>query len=708
MNAHRIRLDPTTLAVAPGREATCTVHVTNLGDVVDAFDVQVLGPAAAWTVIEPAAVSLFPGKEGAVRLSFRPPQGAGVPAGPMPFGVRVMSRDAGMATSVVEEGSLEIGTYRAMAADLAPRTSHGIFSGRHRVRLTNGGNAPATVRLSGSDAEQALDIDFRPAAVQVPSGATAEATVKARCRNLAFAGEARQWSFTVVAEAEDTPPVELPGVMMQRPLLGRLTRRVVALGAIVLVGLAIYNVKGADIRSAATAALNANRAGSAATPGPSGGAVPPGGASPAAATSPSAGASATPNGRPSGVGGPVTGPAPVVVAAACAGNGTGTSSPAGLAPIPGLSATFDNGAVARTALVQLSANLGVDVDAEVRVAYSVDGQPAQENAFGPANLANHQQYFETRDVSAVIPLGPGSHTIVPNWRVSGVAGKAATADKRCLTVRSVLSSPSPTSQVVAGAACASSAISTTSTAGAAAIPGLAVSVNGGGATRQAIVEVSANLGIDVDAEVRLAYSVDGQPAQENAYGPANLANPQQYYEARDATAVIPLGPGAHTITAFWRVSGAAGKTAHMDRRCLTVEAFAPGAAGGPALAATCPGGAAAVSAPAAAAPMPAMAVTIDNGPNSRPVVVEVTANLGIDPDAELRLAYSVDGLPAQENAYGPANLANHQEYFETRSATAVIPLGPGAHSITAYWRVSGAAGKTAHLDKRCLTAESLG
>src|SRR5256885_1819818 len=121
MNAHRIRLDPTTIAAAPGKQAAATVHITNLGDVVDAVD------------------------------------------------------------------------------------------------------APTTARLSGSDAEQALDLEFAPAAVSVRPGGTAIATLRARCRNLAFAGEARQWSFKVAVDAEDTAAVELPGVLMQRPLLGRAT-----------------------------------------------------------------------------------------------------------------------------------------------------------------------------------------------------------------------------------------------------------------------------------------------------------------------------------------------------------------------------------------------------------------------------------------------------------------------------------------------------
>jgi len=74
MNAHRVRLEPAQLAVEPGADATCTVRIWNTGDVVDAYAVEVLGPAAAWTDVEPATVSLFPGSNGVALLTFRPPR----------------------------------------------------------------------------------------------------------------------------------------------------------------------------------------------------------------------------------------------------------------------------------------------------------------------------------------------------------------------------------------------------------------------------------------------------------------------------------------------------------------------------------------------------------------------------------------------------------------------------------------------------------
>jgi hypothetical protein len=108
----------------------------------------------------------------------------------------------------------------------------------------------------------------------------------------------------------------------------------------------------------------------------------------------------------------------------------------GYRPISGLTISVDNGNKAHAALVQVSADMGVDADAEVRVAYSVDNGPPREDFYGPGNLANHQQYYEGRAVIAVIPLPAGAHTITPFWRISGAAGKNAFVDSRCMTVQS--------------------------------------------------------------------------------------------------------------------------------------------------------------------------------------------------------------------------------------------------------------------------------
>lgn len=103
------------------------------------------------------------------------------------------------------------------------------------------------------------------------------------------------------------------------------------------------------------------------------------------------------------------------------------------------------------------------------------------------------------------------------------------------------------------------------------------------------------------------------------------------------------------------------------------------------------------------APIAGMTVTVNNGTAARFVVLQFSADANVDAAAEIRLGYTVDGGPI--TFFGPQNLANHSEYWETRNNTSVARIAAGIHTIKAYWRVSGAAGKAAVMDDRCLTAE---
>ena len=82
-----VALGTTTLEVVPGEEAVLTANVRNTGPVVDQVSFDVVGPAAAWSVIEPPVLNLYPGDTGQVRVHFRPPRKSEPGAGPVPFGL---------------------------------------------------------------------------------------------------------------------------------------------------------------------------------------------------------------------------------------------------------------------------------------------------------------------------------------------------------------------------------------------------------------------------------------------------------------------------------------------------------------------------------------------------------------------------------------------------------------------------------------------
>lgn len=100
-------------------------------------------------------------------------------------------------------------------------------------------------------------------------------------------------------------------------------------------------------------------------------------------------------------------------------------------------------------------------------------------------------------------------------------------------------------------------------------------------------------------------------------------------------------------------------------------------------------------------------VSIDNGKYAHRVIAQLATDLGVDTLAEVRVGYSIDGGAVQEKVYGPANLANHTEFWQTRSTMAVIPLKAGAHTVTPYWRISGTTGKKGYFENGCFTVEGV-
>jgi len=103
-------------------------------------------------------------------------------------------------------------------------------------------------------------------------------------------------------------------------------------------------------------------------------------------------------------------------------------------------------------------------------------------------------------------------------------------------------------------------------------------------------------------------------------------------------------------------------------------------------------------------PLGTLKVGVNKCQKASNALVQLSADICVDDQAEVRIAYGVDaGAPV---GYGPANFADHQQYCETRSTTAIVPVPAGLHSITPYWRVSGAAGKSATFYNGCLSAES--
>ncbi|GGU56840.1 COG1470 family protein [Lentzea flava] len=211
-------LSTSDLAVAPGGDVTCQVMVRNAGELVDQFTVDVVGDAASWSHAEPPVVNLNPGESAPVLIRFAPPRDAGVYAGAVPFGVRVISREDPHG-SVVEEGVVTVGAFTDVAAELVPAKAEGGRKAKYEVAVDNVGNAPALLRLRAVDPEDELDFRLDRSEISLPPGTTAFVRLQAKPRRTFLRGEPKRHPFQVEITPEQGDPLLAQGTMVQRQLL---------------------------------------------------------------------------------------------------------------------------------------------------------------------------------------------------------------------------------------------------------------------------------------------------------------------------------------------------------------------------------------------------------------------------------------------------------------------------------------------------------
>lgn len=86
------------------------------------------------------------------------------------------------------------------------------------------------------------------------------------------------------------------------------------------------------------------------------------------------------------------------------------------------------------------------------------------------------------------------------------------------------------------------------------------------------------------------------------------------------------------------------------------------------------------------------------------LLVTVSVDANVSSGAELRIGYRYNGGQISENFFGPANLANHSEFQENRTITAVVAHNGAGFHFDPHIRVNGANGKSATIGARCVTA----
>jgi len=239
-----LALRTTRLLVEPGSQTSTAATVRNPGTIVEQYELSVLGAGAGWTEVVPQLLSLAPGAQADVQLVFRPPLRSSTPAGQVPFGLRVVSREDPERCDVAE-GDLTVGAIIDLDAQLVPEAPRGAFSGRYRVVFRNGGSVPLDLRLTVEEPEKTLGFALAPEELEVAPAEEGEAFLKVRARSPFPLGAPRTRAFTLAYQQEggrpdgDVRPGILTGSFEQRPILSRLVT-MVALVVVLVAGAIIF------------------------------------------------------------------------------------------------------------------------------------------------------------------------------------------------------------------------------------------------------------------------------------------------------------------------------------------------------------------------------------------------------------------------------------------------------------------------------------
>ena len=229
-----VHLEPLIVPLTPGDHATIQVRVRNTGTVVDQFSLGVVGDAEDWSTIDPPTPSLFPGAEASAAITFSPPRSSAIPAGPMPFGVRVESKED-PAASRVEEGTLELAPFSEVSAELVPRTSRGSTGATHDLAVDNRGNVALDAALTAIDPDQLLAFDLQPPAVLAEPGAAMFAKIRVKPRQTFWRGPSVARPFQLQVGVPDGAPLTIDGTLLQTAILPPWTVRAAVIALMLLV-----------------------------------------------------------------------------------------------------------------------------------------------------------------------------------------------------------------------------------------------------------------------------------------------------------------------------------------------------------------------------------------------------------------------------------------------------------------------------------------
>jgi len=202
------------LHVEPGDAVQTTLRITNVGDQVEGYSIEICrGPASRWAEAVPNTVHLLPGQDTEVTITFRPPRQPAPPVGNVTFGILVISHIDPDRRAVVD-GEIVVAEIHELQARLTPVSARGRHRGRYRIDVDNTGTAPASVLLRAS-VLGGPEFCSRNARATAASSSRSSTPPPARRRRITATRRRRTWSVRVITRRRRG--TALPGDLQPGP-----------------------------------------------------------------------------------------------------------------------------------------------------------------------------------------------------------------------------------------------------------------------------------------------------------------------------------------------------------------------------------------------------------------------------------------------------------------------------------------------------------
>jgi hypothetical protein len=198
-----VLMEATRFAVQPGDTLEIPVQLSNHGLASDTFTAAVEGLPPSWVISPMPQATLNAGEQVEMSFAIRAPHGTAIEAGPLPFSVRVASRESPSQQTVVA-CALDVPEMHQFGAQLLPTQ---VTAGQSAaVKVQNRGNAPAVYSITWECDDNT--IRFSPPGpwqVEVAAGQTARQVFLPGLRRRPIFGGSRRYPYTVrVESAEET------------------------------------------------------------------------------------------------------------------------------------------------------------------------------------------------------------------------------------------------------------------------------------------------------------------------------------------------------------------------------------------------------------------------------------------------------------------------------------------------------------------------